>query len=107
MPRTSQQSAGSMTTRIPLFHRFGTVFPVSTISPTSSWPNTNGVETNGEKYGLPLQPMAERSEPQIPLSFVLMRTQSCAGNSGGEVSANSRHESAPLAMDGQREAKFR
>src|SRR5512147_2508276 len=92
MPRTSHDSAGSMTTRVPVFHCAGTDAPASTISPTSSWPSTNGVETNGEKYGLPRQAMAQRSDPQTPLSRVLMRTHSGVGSGGGSTSVNSMHD---------------
>ena len=107
MPRTSQQSAGSTTTRAPDFQFAGTPEPVSTIVPTISCPSTNGVETNGEKYGLPLQPIAERSEPQMPLKRGLMRTQSGAGSGGGGRSASVMHDNAPLAADDQRDESAR
>src|SRR5262245_47015291 len=99
-PRTSQHSAGSTTTRMPSAQFFGTPAPISTVSPTISCPNTNGVETNGEKYGLPLQAMAERSEPQMPLKRVRNRTQSPDGSGGGARSASSMHDSAPVAAAG-------
>src|SRR4051812_35698831 len=98
-----QHSAGSMITRAPDFHSAGTPDPRSTMLPTTSCPSTNGVDTNGEKYGLPLQAIAERSEPHTPLIRVLMRTHSGDGSGGGVRSLSSIHDSAPLATDGQRD----
>ena len=48
IPRTSQWSGGDSATRSPIATRL-TWAPVSTTSPTTSCPKTNGVETKGEK----------------------------------------------------------
>jgi hypothetical protein len=107
IPRTWQHNAGSMITRVPDFHSDGTLEPHSTMLPTTSCPSTNGVEMNGEKYGLPLQAIAERSDPQTPLKRVFILTHSGDGIGGGGKSFNSMHDSAPLATDDQCDASAR
>ena len=80
-----------MTTRSPMAYP-STSAPTSAISPTTSCPNTNGVEVKGEKYGLPFAVIVARSEPQIPLKRVLIFTHCAPITCGSLISARCMHE---------------
>ena len=86
MPRTSQWSTGSTTTRSPS-RAFCTSLPVSTTVPTTSCPNVNGNEVSGAKNGLCLAVRAPRSLPQMPQSKGLIRAQREFGEFWSSTSA--------------------
>ena len=77
MPRAAHPSTGSTTTRRP-----------SGPSATTSWPGTNGNETIGSNHRLDRPSTVARSEPQMPASRGVSRTQSGAGSSGEARSSN-------------------
>src|SRR2546421_7876900 len=95
MPRTTHPRAGSMTTRAP-----------SSSTPTTSCPGTNGYEVNGSRYSEICPLMAARSEPQMPLTLGITRTQSRAGRAGSGTSPSFSIDSALVATSGRPPAAF-
>ena len=78
-PRTLQPSAGWTTTRSP---RRGP----APISPTISWPGTNGVLVSVARCSDALPETSARSEPQMPVSFGRTGSQPGPGMRGGRTS---------------------
>ena len=78
IPRAAQPSAGWSTTRSP---RRGP--PV--ISPTTSWPGTNGPEVSDARYSEALPASSAWSEPQMPLRRGRTGSHSGVGQRGGRI----------------------
>ena len=57
----------------------------SSSSPTTSWPGTNGNDTQSSKYSEAWPSTSERSEPQMPASRVRTRCHPGPGNSGSST----------------------
>src|SRR5690348_13233049 len=95
MPRTTHPSAGSMTTRAP-----------SSSTPTTSCPGTKGYDVRGSRYSDMWPPIAARSEPQMPLTLGITRTQSRAGRTGSGTSPSFSIDSALVATSGRPPAAF-
>src|SRR3546814_211529 len=75
IPRATQLSTGTTTTRVP-----------SSSSPTTSWPGVNGNDTIGSNHRELVPSMVARSEPQMPARRGRTRTQPGPGRSGGSTS---------------------
>ena len=76
MPRATQPSTGSSTTR-----------RSSSVSATTSWPGVKGKLTMGSKYRLAVPSTVDRSLPQMPARRGRSHTHSGPGRSGGSTSS--------------------
>src|SRR5262249_44731742 len=99
IPRTTQWSAGSTTTRSPTRTPV-TALPISVTRPTASCPNVNGNEMRGEKNGLFSVVILARSLPQMPLRLVATRAQRELGSRGSWTSCMRIMPNGPVTSDG-------